>query len=179
MPLLLLAGMALAQPTPDPVVADRVLVDVGGELVMQGDIRTEEALTPFDPRATPFWSDPWGPPLQRLVDAAVIRVIAADVALYVPDQQAVSDRVEAVRGQFTSRGDFEAFLGMAGLDEAALRGALRRRLVVDLYLRRTLSADPEADPWAWRLEGTEHLQQLRRRVRIRSIPQAPPPEATP
>lgn len=159
-------GIALASP---PTLVDRVVADVDGELVLLSDVDREAILAAVDPGGTPFWKPGWLPPQERLIDAAIVRAIARDVRLYEPTRNEVTLRLEGVRAQFPSRREWRAFLDRLALDEARLEVILRRRLVVDRYLRRNLLADPD-DPRAFESAAAKHLTELRAVTRIRRVP---------
>ncbi len=150
-------------------VVDRVMVDVAGQLVLASEVELEAELVSLDVTPVPFWSSGWRTPLQRMVDAAVVRRVAADVALYQPTPESVSGRIEAVRAAFRTTEAWNEWLSARGLDEARLEVVLKRRIVVERFLLRNLQASP-LDEEAWLLESQELLDRLRSQVRIREIP---------
>lgn len=149
-------------------IVDRVVVVVERELVLESDVRLESVLSPLDGEALPFWHQREPDALTRLVDAAIIRHLAADVQLYQPSPSDVVNRVEAIRAHFPDRGAWTAFLNQWGLNEEALRVIIRRRLVVERYLTRNITSDPSRHT-VWTREITGLLQSVRPRLRIRSI----------
>lgn len=159
-------GLALAAP---PTLVDRVVADVDGQLILLSEVAQEAILTEVDVDGTPFWDPNWLVPEQRLVSAAIVRNIAADVRLYEPSRQDVERRLEAIRGRFPRRRAWQAFLDRLSVDEARLAVLLRRRMVVDRYLRRNLLADP-ADPVAFQAVAAAHLEELYEVSRVRWIP---------
>ena len=172
-----LALAAGALPADD--LADRVFADVNGQIVLESDTRIDARLSAVDPGETPFWSDLWGSSRDRVVDAAVIRVVAAEVGIYTPAEEAVRARLDALQARLGGAVELRAFRRELGLQERALVEVLRRRLVVDLYLLRNLRADP-SNGLAWRGEAKEHVRRLQSRLRIRTIPiQSPRPSPTP
>ncbi|MEM6928531.1 MAG: hypothetical protein AAF602_16465 [Myxococcota bacterium] len=166
---LYLAGNVLAGE-----LVDRVVADVGGQLVLLSDVNRETVLAEVDVGGTPFWDPTWQSPEERLIDAAIVRTIAADVALYEPTRKDVERRLEAIRARFPNRRGWRAFLDRIAVDETRLGFILCRRLVVDRYLRRNLLADP-ADPDAFKAAAELHLGELRSVARIRRIPPADVP----
>jgi len=160
--LFLLSTLQLARAGP----IDRVLVDVDGQLVLASELSIEAELVALDPSPTPFWSH--RSPQDRLVDAAVIRRVAVDVALYQPSKEAVQGRLEAVRSAFASRGAWARFLTDHGLDEERLKAVLRRRIQVELFLLRNVQVSPlQAAPW--HAATAELIGRLRQGVRIRAV----------
>ncbi len=162
---LLAAGLAAAAPV-DRVIA--VIGDQSQEVVTASDVALEAALPPGT-EAAPFWNPAHGDALERLVDATLIRIAAADVGLYQPPQDAVRARVEEVHASFPSDAAWQAFLDRWGLDEAELGAVLRRRLVVERFLARNLKADP-ADTDAWLAEMHTTLAALALRIPVRMVP---------
>jgi len=150
-------------------VVDRVVAQVQQQLVLASDVTLEAALSQRDPLQLPFWSDAHAPALGRLIDAAVVRVASGDVGLYQPSDAEVDARLEAIRGSFVDRTSWTEFQRIHGVDEAALRRVLRRRLVVERFLGRNLQSDP-SDQRTWLSDCQRLLAQLRGRVRVREIP---------
>lgn len=153
-------------------IVDRVVADVSGQLILTSDVQLEVLLSERDPLATPFWHPGWHAPIDRLVDAAIVRQASADVGLYDPDREAVVARLQAIKARFPT-GAWAELLAVAGADEAQIEIVVRRRLMVDRYLQRNLLTDP-AEIEAWQAEAEQHLIALRRRVRIRKIPPRTP-----
>ena len=152
-------------------VVDRVVVVVDETPVLQSEVRLEELLERVDASPVPFWTGVGAAPIDRLVDATIIRAVASDVALYQPTREQVAARLDAVRAAFLDAGDWVAFLTANGLDEARLSAILRRRMVVEKFLLRTLQASPQ-DREAWLAQCEALLAQLRPpvgRVRIRYV----------
>jgi hypothetical protein len=168
--LLLAVGLARAE------VVDRVVVVVHDTPILQSEVELEAVLEGIDVSPVPFWTAVGTGPADRLVDAAIIRAIAADVALYQPTREQVAERLDAVRAAFADGSAWGSFLATNGLDEARLSAILKRRMVVERYLLRTLQATPDDQP-AWVAECLAHLGQLRPRVRVRVVePGQPAPE---
>jgi len=167
----LLLGAALAGPgVPGrAAVVDRVVADVDGHLVLLSDLAREAALASVDPGGTPFWDPDWRTAEERLVDAAVVRTIAANVQLYEPARQDVQRRLEAVRAQFPDRRAWRAFLELLVVDEDRLSVVLRRRMVVDRYLTRKLVVKP-TEVEEFKAAALLHLDDLRQATRVRRIP---------
>lgn len=162
-------SVALAQ----PVLIDRVLADVAGELVLASDAARLVALHDHDPLASPFWSTEWGPERDRLIDAAAIRTIAANVGIYTPTQQAVKQRLDAMRATFAAPAAFAAVLVQLDLTEPDMLEHVRHRVLIDGYLSRNLQASP-SDRAVWLAEAQAHVAGLKRRLRIRSVPPLDP-----
>ena len=98
----------------------------------------------------------------------MVRIAAADVALYQPPDDDIAARREAIHIQFTDRRSWEAFLKRHGLDEDGLDVVLRRRMVVERYLSRNVLIDVE-DRSAWISAADQLLAALRARMRVRRI----------
>jgi hypothetical protein len=151
-------------------IVDRVVAVVDGEPILASDLHLDESLREIDPSPVPFWRAS-ADPLDTAVSVVLIRHLAADVALYAPAREAVSERVAALRGAFASHDLWQQFLTVHGLDEQdKIEAVVRRRLVVERYLLRNVQASPDnAD--AWLAETSAMLEQLRRRpLRIREVP---------
>lgn len=151
-------------------VVDRVVAVVGEHLVLDSEVHLEATLSRLDVHALPFWEATHDDPLQRLIDAAVIRNAAGELALYAPQEEAVRDRLELLRARFPDRASWEAFLGSWGLDEDALLSVLRRRMMVERFLLRSVQV-PVDDRRAWLVAADAVVDQLQTRYRIRLVPQ--------
>ncbi|MEQ1571327.1 MAG: hypothetical protein ABMA64_37210 [Myxococcota bacterium] len=146
-------------------VVDRVVAVVKGQPVLASDVRLDELLAPFDPAPVPFWTT--GRPAEEVeIDAAIVRWVASDVSLYQPSHEAIAERVAALRAEFGPR--WEGFLADHGLDQERLTLTVRRRMVVERYLLRTLQADP-ADRAAWTAASEAVLVELRAEIPVRRI----------
>ncbi len=126
------------QPPTTAVVIDQIVLVIGDRVVTSSELRLEEEL-----RARIPW---WAPPqpegtstLQVVADAALIRALAGDAALYVPDDELVRERAAQVRAAWGDPDAWQAFLLRHGLDDERLSALIRGRLIVDRYLQRTLS----------------------------------------
>jgi len=156
-------------------IVDRVIAVVGTEgeqVVTASDVALEGALTPLDHGPTPFWVGVHDDASERLIEAAVVRAAAADVALYQPSPEDVAARVQAFRGRIGDPAALVAFQTRWGLDDAGLAVALRRRMVVERYLTRNLPTPPE-DAEAWLAEVHDALEALSLRVPVRRIEPQP------
>lgn len=147
-------------------IVDRVIAIVGEDPVLASEVALEIELAAVDRAPIPLWTCE-RPPEQIAIDAALIRGLADEVALYQPAQEAVVARTLAIRDAFGSR--WEAFLVEHGLDLPALQVIVRRRMIVERFLLRALATDP-ADGDAWLAAYDEILGGLRDRVRVRVIP---------
>ncbi len=148
---------------------DRIVAVVEDQLVLESEVRLERELSRLDDQGL-LWAIP--DPQERLIDAAVLRLAAADVALYQPDDEDIRQRREAIRAHFTDRASWRDFLYRHGLTEDRLAVVLRRRMVAERYLRRNLQADP-ADQTAWSRATAALVEDLRARFRIRVVPEVP------
>jgi hypothetical protein len=147
-------------------VVDRVVAVVRGQPVLASDVQVDELLAPIDPAPVPFWTS--GRPAQDIaIDAVIVRSVAEDVALYQPTREAVAERLGALRTAFGPR--WPAFLGAHGLDQDRIELAIRRRMVVERFLLRSLQADP-TDRGAWLAEADAVLARLRQEIPVRIVP---------
>jgi hypothetical protein len=175
-PLLLLVLLHAAPARAE--VVDRVLYVVEDQVVLLSDVQIDQAIGPLDASPSPFWTRPGVAPEQRVVDAAIIRELAGDVSLYQPSDAAVRERLEAIRLQFPDAAAWSTFLAGRGLEEESLAALLRRRMVSERYLARTLRADP-ADTRAFQAACDALLEEARPRVRIRYVEPTSPEPTTP
>jgi hypothetical protein len=136
-------------------------------LVLASDLPLEEELRRLDVGSLPLGSPGRPTALDRLVASALLRAAASDLPLYQPDEEEVRARLEALRARFEQRDDWERFLRALGVDEPTLHLTLRRRMVAERYLRRTLRS-PEGTE-AWQAELDRVLTELGERVRVRLI----------
>lgn len=149
-------------------VVDRVVAVVEGLPVLASEVRLEEAMAAVDPSPVPFWTS--SSDFQRTsIDAVVLRYMAADVALYQPNREALTERLDALREAFGDHAGWTAFLEAHGLDESRVEVLVRRRMIVERYLLRNVQSSPE-DKGSWLAESDELIEGLRPRVRIRVVP---------
>ena len=168
MPALLLF-VILFWPTPSTAtVVDRIVAQVDDQLVLQSEAGLEEVLAGIDSLDTPFWDAGHKTPIERLVDAAIVRLAAGDIEIYQPEATALKARREAVRSRFASEDDWVAFLNRNGHTPQTFDTVLRRRMVVELYLGRNNQAD-RADSSLWLQACDALVDQLRERSRVRMI----------
>ena len=123
-------------------VIDRVVAVVEEQLITASDVALEADLSRIDTSPVPFWSRSHGDALHRLIDAAVIREIARDVALYKPSDEQIGARLATMREGLADRDSWHGFLSGRGLDEEALRAVMERRMVVEAYLLRNIAVSP-------------------------------------
>jgi hypothetical protein len=162
---LLVVGLAHAD------VIDRVVAVVEEQLITTSDIALETELSRLDASPVPFWQPTHGQVAHRLIDAAVIREIARDLALYKPTDEQIGARVAAMRERFPDRAEWQAFLTGRGLDEEGLRAVMERRMVVESFLLRNITV-----PLAEHDRFVEAVDALlapweEERLRIREVPQ--------
>ena len=169
---LTLIGLAFVAPAFGETI-DRIVAVVEEEVVLWSEVQLEAELAKYAPASSPFWSTDRTDPASRLIEAAILRQLASDVALYEPPEDQVREQAEAVRMQFPDRPTWLAFLATYGLDEVSLRTRIRRRLVVDRYLSRNLDV-PTDDPQRWLIAFEPLMEQVRTRSRVRVVePQQP------
>lgn len=152
-------------------VIDRVVAAVDEQLITSSDVALELDLSRLDASPVPFWTRGHGDSLHRLVDAAVIRELAGDIALYQPSDDALGVRIDAMRARFPERAAWESFLARRGLDEDGLRSLIGRRMVVEAYLLRNIATPPgDADAFIEQVDAL--TERAEKRMRIRLIPES-------
>lgn len=127
-----------AAPPAPPAVIDQIVLVIGDRVVTNSELRIEEELR----ARVPWWAPPQPPgtsTLQVLADAALIRTLAGEAALYVPTDELVRERAEQAQEAWGDPEAWAAFLTRSGLDEERLGALIRSRLIVERYLQRTLS----------------------------------------
>jgi hypothetical protein len=165
---MLLVGLLLSLPAPAEVI-DRVEASVEEQLVTTSDVGLEAQLGLIDASPSPFWDPDHLPPLDRLVDAALVRELAGDVQIYQPSDADVAARLAALRDRLPDPQAWTDFTRRWGLDEEQLGAILRRRMVVERYLARGIQVRPDDRP-AWWKECDELVARQRASLRIRIIP---------
>lgn len=140
--LALTAGPAWAQSAeiPDQAqVVDRLVAVVGDRIITASDVRLERVLAKRDPSpVAPLRLRQQADPEALLIDAAVVRNLAGNIAIYAPSTTEVSQRVAALRATWAAPAGWRSFLSQAGLDEERLAGRLYARMVVEAYVRRNV-----------------------------------------
>ena len=127
-----------------PVLLDRVVAVVGDRLVLASDLAVEQALCGRDLRAERALRCEGRDPLDLAIDAAIVRGLAGNVAIYDPAPSEVRARLDALRAAWVDPKEDEAFLTACGLDEGSLQGLLYSRIVVERYVHRTVTLASEA-----------------------------------
>jgi hypothetical protein len=161
--LFLLVGPVVASAT----VVDRIAAQVDDQLVLSSDVHLEQRLSTLDPSPSPFWNGDHKTAMERLIDAAMIRLAAGDIDIYQPSDADVTARRLEVRER-VGDSDWDLFLVRMGQTEASLNTVLRRRLIVERYLGRNNQTDI-ADVAAWLATCDGMVQQLQARSRVRRI----------
>lgn len=163
-------ALVLAAEPDRALVVDRVAVVVGDRLVTTSDVELEEELARHDLTGVAALDSPDTSPLDRLVDYAVARAAAGDVAIYKPADADVQARWRRFRARWERSDDYEAFLARWGLDDEALKALFSSRLVAERYILRTLTGQSgvsAADPASIPLYR-QWMDDLRARTRIRT-----------
>ncbi len=128
-----------------PLVLDRVLVVVGDRIVTGSDLRLELELARRDPCPVPaLEARRRADPLELLVDAAVVRNLAGNIAIYAPSPTEVQQRLARLRASWVDPDDWARFLLFNGLDEDRLAGRLYSRMVVERFVYRNVGIASEA-----------------------------------
>jgi hypothetical protein len=159
-----------------PRTVDAMVCVVGDRVITRSDVVLEESLAARDPSSVPPWSRRDRPALERLVDAAVLRLAAGDVSVYRPGEGDVLARVERLRAREGPSATM-AFLARWGLDEGGLQALLYRRMVVERYVVRALSTRAaasgrrlEVGADGWDADYDALIAELRARTAIRLAP---------
>jgi len=148
---------------------DKLVVAIEETLIFASDIRLEKALTERDISASPYWSPSHTNATERLIGAAIIKRLAAQVDLYEPSQADLSTRLDALRTGFKNRQAWMSFLARHGLNERDLKQVLRNRLMAERFLERNLEA-PMEQTVLWLKQCDTLLMEASARLRIRRIP---------
>lgn len=146
-PLALLVALqppALCQTTDAPVMLDRVVAVVGDRIITASDVRLERALADRDPSPVAALARRQREgSLEAVVDGAIVRKLAGDIAIYAPSTTEVSQRVAALRQSWPDPADYARFLGAMGLDEERLAGRIYSRMVIERYVYRNVTLASE------------------------------------
>ncbi len=148
---------------------DKLVVAVEETLIFASDIRLETALAERDSSTSPYWSSSHTSATERLIGAAIIKRLAAQIDLYEPSQADLSTRLDALRTRFKNRQAWMAFLATHGLNERDLKQVLRNRLMAERFLDRNLEA-PMEQTVLWLKQCDTLLMEAGARLRIRRIP---------
>lgn len=145
-------------------VVDRIERLVADRVITASDVSFDAELRVHDHAGIPCLEEPELAGLERLTDYAVLRALAADIAIYRPTDAEVQSRWRRFRDAWPLDADYAAFLARWGYDDEALRALFSSRLAAERYLLRNHAARGEGDRGtgcrAWLLE-------LRARARIR------------
>ncbi|MFN7144264.1 MAG: hypothetical protein ACK4YP_10835 [Myxococcota bacterium] len=159
-----LLGLAAAE------TVDGILHVVGERIVTRSDVAFEADVDPRDQSPLAPLEDPAYPLEQRLVDFAILRDLAGDIAIYKPSPAEVRARWERLRAGWPHPEDHPAFLARWGLDDEQLLGFLYSRLVVERYVARnaaqaaSVTAAEDITPAAYQA----WMGTLRSRATVRS-----------
>ena len=180
--LLALAGTAARggedAPPAGVSVVDSVVAVVGERVVTASDVRLERELHVHDPSPVPVLEARRDDPQRFLVELALLRGVAGDIALYRPGEAEVQARLARLRASFAGPDDWHAFLARHGLDDGRLAAVLRSRMVVERLVRRTLGEQPADDPETLR-RYEAWLADLRRTTPVRVVAGPEPGGAAP
>ena len=154
MSILLFSAILSAAP-PEPTLIDRVVVVVDDRIVTASDLALEEDLSIRAP--SPVLALALRPPLDALIDRALIRGLASEVGVYQPSTADVRQRLAAIRATFPGAVEWAAFLDSHGLTEDDLSGRLFSQMVVERYVRRNIELLSEVN----RESRQEYLDRYR------------------
>ena len=181
LPLLLAAlPMPAAGQAPPPSalpseaqVVDRVVAVVGDRIITASDVRLEQNLTVRGPSPVPMLQRRQrASPEEMLIDAAVVRNLAGDIAIYAPSTIDVQQRLAALRATWPDDASWQGFLDLHGMTAERLAGRLYSRLVVEAYVFRSvgLAAQTAGDsPEAADARYRDWIAAERARVDLRRV----------
>ena len=167
----LFAALMLALPAHAERI-DRVVAVVGDRVVTSWDLQLQQALEGHMPCPEPVLCDPTRAPLDRVVDRALVRGLAADTATYRPTSEDLELRLAALRDSWERPEDYQLLLRSLGLEEGDLSGLLYSRLVVERYVQRHVALPVYAGGGGEAEYGAryrEWIEAQRGLVRIRLI----------
>lgn len=165
--------LAAAAPSDQPVVVDRVVAVVGERIITASDVALEEVLATHDPSPVAAIQARRDDPLNALIELAVARGLAGDVAVYQPSTADVRERLAALRGQYPDPRDWHTMLATTGHTEEQLAGALYSHIVAERYVGRNVTssaAGPEDGAPEVVNAYTLWLAEQRHRVAVRIVP---------
>ncbi len=151
---------------------DRVVAVVGDRVVTHWDVQLELALEGHLPCPEPVLCDPGRPALDRVVDRALVRGLAADTATYRPTTEEVELRLADLRDSWAQPESYQRLLLALGLSEHDLSGLLFSRMVVERYVQRHVALPVYAaggDEDAYRERWAAWIDEQRAQVRIRAV----------
>lgn len=156
---------------------DRVVASVGDRVITASDVMLERALRQRDPSPVPAIQARRGDPLEALIELALARGLAGDIAVYEPSPAEVRERLASLRQGWVDPRAWAAFLDSVGHTEEQLAGALYSRMMAERYVARnvTMPARSRADDAADADEAATDAYarwaaEQRRRVGVRIIP---------
>ena len=140
-----LLGFALA----DEV--DRVLFVVGDRIVTQSDVAFDHFFDSRDQSPIATFEGREADRQDLLVEMAIVRQLAGDIAVYRPTNAEVRGRADRFLATFAGPEEGLRVLADWGLDETAFLGFIYSRLVVERYVARDVAAgvvDGNSAEWA-------------------------------
>ncbi|MEE2750024.1 MAG: hypothetical protein VX519_01230 [Myxococcota bacterium] len=181
----LFMATAFAQaPTPDQfesTLADRVVSVVGDTIITLSELELEKTIAEHDSSSIPAFNHQ--DPLLRLEDFRILRSLAGDVPLYVPDRLTIDNRMARFRSTWPGEKAYLVFLHEQGLQEQDLRSLMRSRVMAEAYVERNVGLalraehDPASPEWEAHYQSTYEtwMSERRKEAGIRRIPERPTP----
>ncbi|MBM4390325.1 MAG: hypothetical protein FJ090_04315 [Deltaproteobacteria bacterium] len=158
--------IALATLHAEPV--DRVLVFAGDRIVTEGDVAFEAFFSPHDASPVPAFEDEGYPVEEKLVDIALARALAGDLAIFRPSDAEVRARLDAFLASFAEPEEGRRRLMEWGFDGEEFMGFLYSRMVAErCVLRSVVASDTGAD---WTERYAAWTTELRSRSPVRRAP---------
>ncbi len=151
---------------------DRVVAVVGERVVTGWDLELERRLSGHLSCPEPVLCDPSRSELDRLVDRALVRGLAANTATYRPSAEEVELRLAQLRDSWEQAEDYQGLLQAMGISEHDLAGQLYSRMVVERYVHRHVALPVYAsggDQAAYAERYATWIEAQRALVRIRAI----------
>ena len=144
------------------------MFSVGERIVTQSDLAFEAFFAAHDSSPVPAFEASDYPLEAKLVDIAMIRALAGDIAIYRPSDDEVRARVEAFLGQFPEHFEGRRALEAWGMDEDEFLGFVFSRMVVERCVARSVVSTGGDDDWRDRYAAW--TGELRARTPVRLAP---------
>jgi len=160
----------------EATLADRVVSVVGDTIITLSELKLEQIIAEHDSSTVPAFNNQ--DPLMRLEDFRILRSLAGDVPLYVPDRLTIDNRMARFRSTWAGEKAYLVFLDEQGLQEQDLRSLMRSRVMAEAYVERNVGLalraefDPSSPDWEshYQTAYEEWISERRKEAGIRRIP---------
>jgi len=142
-------------------VIDRVMAVVAGEIITQSDVEGAMALGLVSTSGAPL-----GAALQRLIERALTLREVRRYGPGDPSDQAVEQRLQTIRQQFSAPAAFAQALARSGMDEARLREFVRDEFRIQAYLDARFASPAPLTDEDLMAYYQEHLADFARAGRV-------------